>query len=814
MSLTTALGDVLALSRSPVIPAWGNPASSCLSSSYSSPSQAPDTINSAGSTSSEHERHHHRTPPSNPPRRRIRPKIALDPNQPLTAQGKPRARVYVACNQCRARKTRCDGAKPVCFHCRKRPPENGEQCNYEPQPKRRGQDKAPGTRSQKPPKRRRRCTEDPYDSGSDCGYSSGSTNSGQSSSPRFFGLHTGDEDSSLQSDDSVSEYDPFASLDISEVLKLQTPSEYNEVQSVWAEAIPTRPSLQFTRETWWDALITFYSSDDGSTPAEAMVLSADHRSTVMRSIVSDLRALFHSSLYWASFIHLPRFFDAVLNPARREHIQPSLVLAALAAGTLAQSSEAERGAVGRARAVRLLELADGALQASLASGWVDIGLIQATWLIAYFEMQSHPLHSEERSQSSLLLLDSLMRVFNLTALDADIIQAHSVRNQNAFGSQMAGALPFARTSLSPEAVFTPLGASAIPNSMFGPLTDHTCGPIVPDHTTLAPSTSSLPNKCDCGKLTIRNHWPSVQGLAPGWEGTLMWPIGLSEGEFRKEECRRLVWSTVMLTASLNSYSSVTDAFERTRLTVKEPRNFALLFPGESLSLAGTPVPANNVWTLYLRAMLLLHACVDSRANGQLSEADRAQFAMRAWLEIDSLEHALDQHTCDLERWFGFQAREMLFGARMCVSYEFQRYIPQVTTDGSKLFYRDKAESWLRSRLDAADRVWYTLVKGKSTPTMDYRKPLLIYWFMSHIIKALVLWRADPTLTIALEASKSFVKRTEYLMMFWPDAAEQRREWQKLRYEIVEACLQVGVAPPEASIPVPFPRKRPLAPDMA
>ncbi|KAI9060851.1 hypothetical protein FKP32DRAFT_998265 [Trametes sanguinea] len=31
--------------------------------------------------------------------RRLRPKIALDPEQPPTALGKPRARVYVACNQ-------------------------------------------------------------------------------------------------------------------------------------------------------------------------------------------------------------------------------------------------------------------------------------------------------------------------------------------------------------------------------------------------------------------------------------------------------------------------------------------------------------------------------------------------------------------------------------------------------------------------------------------------------------------------------------------------------------------------------------------
>ena len=45
----------------------------------------------------------------------------------------------------------------------------------------------------------------------------------------------------------------------------------------------------------------------------------------------------------------------------------------------------------------------------------------------------------------------------------------------------------------------------------------------------------------------------------------------------------------------------------------------------------------------------------------------------------TLEDALRLHTCELERTFGFQAREMLFSARMCVSHEFQRYIPRVTT---------------------------------------------------------------------------------------------------------------------------------------
>lgn len=89
--------------------------------------------------------------------------------------------------------------------------------------------------------------------------------------------------------------------------------------------------------------------------------------------------------------------------------------------------------------------------------------------------------------------------------------------------------------------------------------------------------------------------------------------------------------------------------------------------------------ANNVWTLYLRSMLLLHSCVHKRGDVLATDGERAQFAVQAWLEIDALEDALRLHTCELERTFGFQAREMLFSARMCVSHEFQRYIPRVTT---------------------------------------------------------------------------------------------------------------------------------------
>ena len=81
--------------HSPYIPTRSvdSPSSSATSHSQSSstqPSAADSSLAGPSSTLA---------PTAKPPRRRIRPKIALDPSQPLTARGKQRARVYVACDQ-------------------------------------------------------------------------------------------------------------------------------------------------------------------------------------------------------------------------------------------------------------------------------------------------------------------------------------------------------------------------------------------------------------------------------------------------------------------------------------------------------------------------------------------------------------------------------------------------------------------------------------------------------------------------------------------------------------------------------------------
>jgi len=92
--------------------------------------------------------------------------------------------------------------------------------------------------------------------------------------------------------------------------------------------------------------------------------------------------------------------------------------------------------------------------------------------------------------------------------------------------------------------------------------------------------------------------------------------------------------------------------------------YTLLFPGESLLLS-TPYSElapgkETVWALYTRAQLLWHSCLRVRHDSSLTEAGKADFAMRAWLETEAIESTLNTHTCSVERAFMYLGREYLF----------------------------------------------------------------------------------------------------------------------------------------------------------
>ncbi len=205
----------------------------------------------------------------------------------------------------------------------------------------------------------------------------------------------------------------------------------------------------------------------------------------------------------------------------------------------------------------------------------------------------------ERGRSSLLLLDSLIRLFSLTTLDADLKEVCDALHTSTNAPSTFPSIPPSQPSFPSTAMPSYMGTvepgpgffhspvanlfSAGPSFMAASSTAYCTPPsepLVPDNITLGSSTSPPPagSTCNCFALSLGHNNPSIRGIAPSWAGTLIWPDHVSEGEFRKEECRRLVWASVMVTASMNSYSAVLEDVKKNALWIKDPRNVRSTIP--------------------------------------------------------------------------------------------------------------------------------------------------------------------------------------------------------------------------------------------
>ncbi|KAF9049535.1 hypothetical protein BDZ89DRAFT_1154415 [Hymenopellis radicata] len=755
------------------------------------------------------------TEPSKPARksRRTKEKIALAPDQPPTTQGKPRARVYVACVQCRSRKIRCDGARPVCHNCSKRNT-GTDECNYDSAPKRRGPDKTPGARQRMARdlklamekdvggRRRRRADSPPAlqsvhspnsDSGrSVAGYFPGismSTSTDRIESPRTYisepprlsnSYHSGSRgcpchgnehcpDTLVAShsmyirkhedDESpnflATSHDTLVSR--GGYLRPMYHDDENEDEDV--QNISNQPSSEFTRKTWWDSLLSLYISfpSDQHYPS-----TRSDRDLGRQAIAEDLRFLFRSSNYWFSFFHLPTFFGNYYDESRRQRMQPSLILAILAMSVFWQSSEAGLGSRGRERALLLKEMAQSALESSYSSGWIDETLAQAAWLLAMFEICAHPKHSVERSMSALSMLDAYIRSLSLTLVDADNPRA---------------------TQFTPGSV--PVVADRLPNLVLA-----ANQPVLIGRHAYPAYPSSSPAKCHCMSLSLAANSPESVEHAPMWAHTPAWDPSWTEGDIRKESCRRLCWSALTLAAGHVAYAS-SHHLAGPDLFLADPSNYALLFSGESIT---TPDSSKEtIWALFDRSFLLWHGCARMRYSTTASESEKAQFAVKAWLEADAIETNLNRHICEIERSFIFQAREYVFNTRMCISHDFQRFIPLISSDVT--LHRRKAQQWLTRQAVVAERFMLGMhaVTGNSKNLLS-RRPFFVFWFMGQVNNALNLWQYDSSLTIALDTSKAFMPAIEYLGNLWP-CDRQRMLYENLKTRVEESCFLAGVPPP-------------------
>ncbi|KXN93397.1 Glucose transport transcription regulator RGT1 [Leucoagaricus sp. SymC.cos] len=780
-------------------------------------------------------------------KRREKPRIELAPDQPPTTQGKPRARVYVACIQCRTRKIRCDGAKPVCHNCGRRTTGNNE-CTYDPIPKRRGPDKTPGARQRMArdirnqldsaligSRRRHRAqgtpAGDPHNAEHPYGPPSLSPSSpspatsiilptsftipsaatvepnssydacspvvpevrstflcpchGLSPCPVSMASASGQKTPHVYSSyndtySGLSDFDlaPFRIHQISTHGYITELDEDGNERSGECPGIVSQPSMSFARDVWWDSLLLLYMSPNSTRLRN---LAPGQREMAARDITSDLRFVFRASNYWFSFFHIPTFFGNFFDPGKRRDMQPSLVLALLAMSTFWQSSEIGNGQPGRERALRFRDEAQGALEASINAGWLDETLAQAAWLLALFEVCAHPRHSSERCVSALVMLDSMIRSLSLTLVDAD----------------------------DPTAtMFLPGTVPIVPRdeqrtSWFG------YQPLVDSHPTIrqsesldmpvAPASPDAGVSCSCKSLTLAQHWPSVSDHAPMWLQTPAWNDSWSETDIRKESIRRLCWSAMVTAAGHISYTTAHRS-HNPDLFIADPSNYALLFSGESIARSPSLSTSSKdtIWALQDRCFLLWHACIRMRTGPLASDATKAQFATKAWLEADALEAALNKHTCSIERAFIYQAREYIFNTRMSISYEFQRYIPLVTALPCDTWHRI-----FRHQAVVAERFMHGLhtITGNANNLLA-RRPFFVFWFMGQITRSLSLWECDNTLSIALDVCKALLPAIDYLSALWP-CAEQRHRYNKLRERLNNACYIAGVClppPPNFSLP--------------
>jgi hypothetical protein len=184
-------------------------------------------------------------------------------------------------------------------------------------------------------------------------------------------------------------------------------------------------------------------------------------------------------------------------------------------------------------------------------------------LLAMFEICAHPRHSSERAASAMMVLDAIIRSMSLTLVDADD----------------------PKTS-----IFTPGAVPAVPESTQGDSWDseNTLVDFEPGmrsnlfHNRHSQSPVERPSKagCCCQLMTLKGSWPQSSEHVPLWASTPSWSSS-TEGEIRKESCRRLCWSSLMLASGHASYTTANRS-SALNLFISDPANVGIILSQRTL----------------------------------------------------------------------------------------------------------------------------------------------------------------------------------------------------------------------------------------
>ncbi|KAH9858993.1 hypothetical protein C2E23DRAFT_717806 [Lenzites betulinus] len=684
------------------------------------------------------------------------------PSGSNTSQSRPPRReastVVIACRQCRARKIRCDSTRPFCHNCLRR----NNECVYDAVPKRRGPDKRPGTRQ-------RSCKKRPPDSDPATGSAKKKrkTNAEGESGMLSFDFNVkenvtgGARGAQLSSRGAMDDLNathmlPQGSLYINTSIPLRGTStdviypkdelapSFRRSSVIMDYPVSDNSALNYGPTTWWDELLDQYNPNS--------------REQSLNDIRSDIEFLFTTSSYWLSFINLRTFLRDLGDPDRRSYMQP-LIMSTLAMAMLMKSSDLECGLPGRDIALSLHARAQACLESACRSQTFDYTLAEAALMMALFESSSHPLYSSDRAASALKLLDRIIHVLSLTAMDRDDPSASSFRPRTA------------------------------------PMVDLGNGYRRPKHCSCIGYTS--------GPSSLLGHDHSQS-----YSCELPWDDRWSETEIRMEECRRLCWCALTL---VSAYTAQCSAFqiEPVELTLADPANYALLFPGEAhermpgnQQVSGQS-PKDSVWALYCRSMLLWNSSNWIHREDSLPSEQRARLAIDVFRETRDIQDALAMHVCNLDTGLMYVCREYLYDTRMTITYEFRRLQDGDVSSLPPIFNRRQAEEWLFYQAQVATRARASVAQlGQAEGHLLSRRPFQVSWFANQVTMALGLWEYDHQLMRALNLAKDLLVPLDALNALWP-CPEQASHRDVLRRKLHAACLAAGQPPPppvEANLP--------------
>lgn len=157
-------------------------------------------------------------------------------------------------------------------------------------------------------------------------------------------------------------------------------------------------------------------------------------------------------------------------------------------------------------------------------------------------------------QSSLNILDSILRLLAMADLDANTPTASTFARN---------AIPI--VEVSSENRVSASNSHQNSMSMPSPIQQSTQQQQSLIKTTFPES------RCPCDELSLGSQWPEAHKQVPFWVSTPMWNREWSEGEIKKEECRRVRWSALMLVSGQTSFADAVN-WRVQELFMVEPSN--------------------------------------------------------------------------------------------------------------------------------------------------------------------------------------------------------------------------------------------------